>query len=170
MMMYRRHAKDAFATQLERSYLQNNRERFHHKNSSDKKQQNLLLDDHRDKSKRPAQRKRAHIAHENFRGMRVVPKKTKGSAYKRTTKNGKFANAWNILNFKIRGPTKIAAHIGKHCERPSSNHCASNGQAVETVRKVHGVRCSGNHQRNEKQERQERQRPNMRRSHQRMNH
>src|ERR1700726_2982868 len=115
MMMYRRHTKHTFAAQLERPHLQNNRERFHHKNSADKKQQNFLLDDHRDQPKRAPKRKRAHIAHENFRGMRVVPKKTKRSAYQRATKNGKFANARNILNLKIRGPTKITAHIGEHC-------------------------------------------------------
>src|ERR1700730_4706652 len=150
MMMYRRHSKNTFAAQLERPHLQNNRERFHHKNSADKKQQNFLLDDHRDKSKRPAQRERAYIAHENFRGMGVVPKKTKRSADQRATKNGKFANARNILNFKVSGPAKIAAHVGEHRERPGSDNRASDGQAVETVSEIHGVRCSGNHPRKEK--------------------
>src|ERR1700730_14896281 len=151
MMMYRRHTKDAFTTQLERSYLQNNRERFHHKNSANKKQQNLLFDDHGDQPKCSTQRKRAHIAHENFRGMRVVPKKTKRSAYQRATENGKFPDSGNILNFKIRGPTKITAHIGEHRERPGSDDRTSNGQAVEPVSEIHSVRSSGNHQRNEKQ-------------------
>src|ERR1700719_3926104 len=169
MMMDRRHTKNAFAAQLERAHLQNNRERFHHKNSADKKQQNFLLDDHRDKSKRPAQRERAYIAHENFRGMGVVPKKTKRSADQRATKNGKSANPRNILNFKVSGPAKIAAPVGEHGERAGSDDRAADGQAVETVGEIHGIRCSGNYQRNKKQKWQERQRPNVRRSHQGMN-
>src|ERR1700693_1165526 len=125
MVMYRRHAKDPFATQLERPHLQDNRDRFHHKNSANKKQQNFLLDDHRDEPKRPTQRKRAHIAHKNFRGMRVVPEKTKRSADQRATKNGEFANTRNILNFEISGPSKIAADIREHGERPGSTDRAS---------------------------------------------
>src|ERR1700675_879603 len=139
MMMYRRHAKDPFTAQLERPYLQNNRERFHNKNSATKKQQNLMLDDHRDQPKRPAQRKRTYVTHENFRGMCVVPKKTKRSAYKRAAKNGKFANSRNVLNLKISRPTKIAADVSEHRECPGSDDRASDGQAVETISQVHGV-------------------------------
>src|ERR1700676_3948208 len=139
MMMYRRHSKNTFASQLERAHLQNNRQRFHHKNSADKKQQNLLLDDYRDKPKCPAQRKRAYITHENFGGMRVVPKKTKRSAHKRPTKNGEFADTRNILNFEISGPTKVAAHVSEHRERPGGNDRAPDGQAIETISEIHGV-------------------------------
>src|ERR1700722_18180740 len=132
-MMYRRHAKNALTAQLERPHLQNNRERLHHKDSANKKQQNFLLDDHRDQPKRPAEGKRAHIAHENFRGMRVVPKKAKRRAHQRATKNSKFADARNILNFKISCPTKIAAYVSEHSKRTGSDDRAADGQAVETV-------------------------------------
>src|SRR5580693_1750530 len=156
MMMYRRHAKNSLASQLERSHLQNNRERFHHKNSTDKKQKDFLLDDHRDQPERPAQGKRAHVAHEDFRGMRVVPKKSQGSAHQRPAKNGKLANSRNVLNFEISGPTKIAAHVSEHRKRTGSDNRAPDSQAIETVREIHGVGCSSDHQRNEKQKRQKR--------------
>src|SRR6266446_4066105 len=80
MVMDRRHAKDALAPQLERPHLQNHGERFNHKNPADKKEQNLLLDNYGDGSERSPQRQRAHIAHENFRRVRVVPEETKRSA------------------------------------------------------------------------------------------
>src|ERR1700736_4400465 len=151
MMVDRRHAKNALAAQFERPYLQNNRERFHHKNSSNKKQQNFLLDDHRDQPKSAAQRKRTYVTHENFRGMRVVPKEPKRSANQRATKNSEFANAWNVLNLKISRPTKIAAHVSEHRERARSDDRAADRQAVEAVREIHGVRRPGNYQRYEKQ-------------------
>jgi hypothetical protein len=49
-----RHAEDAFAAELKRAHLQDHRKRFDHKNSADKKEQNLLLDNHGDSAQRSA--------------------------------------------------------------------------------------------------------------------
>src|SRR5260370_33388172 len=78
MVMNGRHAEDALAAQFERAHLQNHRNGFQYKNAANEEQQNLLLDNDRDHAERPAKRERAHISHENFRGMRVVPEKTEG--------------------------------------------------------------------------------------------
>src|SRR5271165_2297046 len=58
VMMNRRHSKNPLPAKLERSHLQNHRQRFHHKNPAHKHQQHLLLDDHRDGAQRAAERQR----------------------------------------------------------------------------------------------------------------
>src|SRR6266404_3385708 len=70
----------SLSPQLERPHLQNYGERFNHKDPADKKEQYLLLDNYGDSAERSPQRQRAHVAHENFRRVRVVPEETKRSA------------------------------------------------------------------------------------------
>src|SRR6266446_7443194 len=73
MVMNGRHAKNALAAQLERTHLQDHGERLDHENAANEKEKDFLLDDDGDHAQGPAQRERAHVAHENLRGMRVVP-------------------------------------------------------------------------------------------------
>src|SRR4029077_10227006 len=54
MVMNGRHAKNAFAAQLERAHLQNHGKRLNYKHATNEKQQNLLLDDDRNYTERPA--------------------------------------------------------------------------------------------------------------------
>src|SRR5207247_7902138 len=104
MVMNRRHAKNALAAQLERTHLQNDRERFHDKYSAHEKKQYLLLDDDGDGPERSAQRQRADVSHENLRRMRVVPEETQRRAYQRPTKHRELADSGDVLNIEIRGP------------------------------------------------------------------
>src|SRR5260370_13058171 len=57
MMMDRRHAEDALATQFERAHLQNYRQSLEYKNSAHEKEEDFLLDDDRDYAQRSAERK-----------------------------------------------------------------------------------------------------------------
>src|SRR5882762_2544606 len=111
MMMDGRHSKNALPPQLERSHLQDHGKRFNHKNSADKKEQNLLLDDHGNGAQRPTERERTNIAHEDLRGVGVVPKETKRSTDKRAAKHGEFADARDVLNLKVGSPARVAAHV-----------------------------------------------------------
>src|SRR5258708_26251670 len=69
MMVDGRHAEDALAAHLERTDLQNDGQRLNDENSAYKEEQNLLLDDYRDDTKRSSERQRTHIPHENFSAM-----------------------------------------------------------------------------------------------------
>src|SRR5229473_5093771 len=117
MVVDRSHKEDPLAAQLERAHLQNHRERFHDKDSPYEKEQDLLLDDHGDHAERPSQRERADVAHENLRGMRVVPKKTERGTDERAAENRQFADARDVLNLEIGRPAGIAADVGQHRER-----------------------------------------------------
>src|SRR5260370_41267603 len=97
MMMQRRHAKNTLARQTERYHLQNHGERFQHKNAANKKQQNFLLDGHRHHANRSSECERPNIAHENFRGVRVVPEKSARRTHQGSTKNREFANLRKML-------------------------------------------------------------------------
>src|SRR6267154_6836663 len=100
MMVNRGHAENALAAQLERAHLQNNRKRFDDKHSADKKEQDFLLDDDGDGAQCSAKRKRTHVAHEDFRGMRVVPEEPERSPDKRAAKHRQLADARNVLNLE----------------------------------------------------------------------
>src|SRR5256885_15057809 len=104
MMMDRRHAKDSLTSQFKRANLQDDAERFDDENATDEKQQNFLLDNDGDNADRAAEGERTDIAHEHFGGMRAVPKQTERSADEHAAKNGKFADARDVLNFQIVRP------------------------------------------------------------------
>src|SRR2546430_13368086 len=144
MMMDRRHAKDSLTSQFKRANLQDDAERFDDENATDEKQQNFLLDNDGDNADRAAEGERTDIAHEHFGGMRVVPKKAERSADERAAKNGKFADARDVLNFEIVRPAVVAADVSEHGERAGSNDGAADGQAVETVGEIDGIGRAGN--------------------------
>src|SRR5260221_10936374 len=154
MVVNRRHAKNSFPAQLERPHLQNHRERFQHEHSANKHQQHFLLDDHRNSSQRAAQRQRPHIAHKHFRGMRVIPKKSKRRAHQRPAENRQFADARDVLDLQISRPAKVAAHIRQNRHRARRDHRAANRQPVQPIRQVYCVRTSRDHDHDECQKRQ----------------
>jgi len=55
----------------------------------------------------PPSESRTHIAHENLRGMRVVPKKAQRRADKRTAEHRQLANLGDVLNVQVGGPAKL---------------------------------------------------------------
>src|ERR1700687_3699807 len=108
MMVNWGHAENALAPQLERPHLQNHGKRFNYEYSPHEKQQNFLLNDDRNNSQRAASREGTYIAHKDFSRVRVVPQKTKRSPDQRAAKNGKFADARDVLDLQIGGTAKIA--------------------------------------------------------------
>src|ERR1700683_3521058 len=114
MVMQRRHAKNALAGELERSHLQNYRKRLQYKNSANRKQQNFLLNDHRNNSDRAANCQRTDIAHKKLRRMRVIPKESKRRAQQRAAKNRELAGIGNVLDIEIFREARIARDVGKH--------------------------------------------------------
>src|SRR5258708_30817322 len=73
--MQRGHLEDAFLAQLVGSDLQDDREALNHEYPTDKRQQELLFNDHSHGADSSAQRKRTNGTHENLGRMRVIPEK-----------------------------------------------------------------------------------------------
>src|SRR5260370_24622215 len=80
VMMNGRHAEDALPAQLVRPDLKDHRNGFDHEDAADKRQQQLLLDDHGHGSDGAAEGERSYVAHKDLRRMRVVPEKTEAGA------------------------------------------------------------------------------------------
>src|SRR5204862_4537068 len=165
MMVDGRHAEDALAAQLERAHLQNHRQGFQHKNSPNEEQQNLLLDDDGDHAEGPAQRERAHIAHKDFRGMRVVPQKAERRAYERAAKHRKLAHFRDVLNVEVRRPAEIAADISQHGQGARGDHRTADGEAVQPISQVDGIGRAHDDNADENEKRNKRQWPEMWRMH-----
>ena len=71
--------------------------------------------------------------------MSVVPEKAERSPDERAAEYRELADTWNVLNLQIGGPAVIAAHVGQNRKRSRRDHCAADGEAIETVREVHSV-------------------------------
>src|ERR1700679_1927096 len=161
MMVQGSHAKYTLAGQLERTYLDDYRERFEHKHAANRKQQNFLFDDYGHHSNGPTESDSTDVTHKHFGGMSVVPEKTERAADQRAAKNHQFAGLRNFLNVEIVREFCVAAQIGKHGERGGRNQDATDGEAIETIGEIHGVRTADDHQHQKKQQRNEGQRPNV---------
>src|SRR5579859_3347435 len=164
-----RHAKDALAPQLERADLQDHRERLNDKDAANEKQKNFLLDDDGDGAERSAERERADIAHEDFRGMRVVPKEAERRAYERSAKYRQFSDSRDVLDLEIRRPTRVAADIGQHRKRARGDDRAADRQAVEAVREIHRIGRPDKNKKNKSQKGKKRQGPQVLRFHEGVN-
>ncbi len=136
--------------------------RFDNENSTDEGQQQLLLDDDRYHADRSSQGERAHVAHEDLGGMRVVPEKADGRADHRSAEDRHFGHLRHARQFEIVGKLSVPADVGEHGQRTGRDHRASDRQAVEAVSEIDGVGRSHKHERHEEKERQESQRPQVR--------
>ena len=93
MVMQRRHLEDAppfaeaFFRVLEVGHLHHHGKRFRDEHAAHDEQHDFLPHDHGDGPKRATERKRADIAHEDLRGVRVVPEKCESRATHCRTKN-----------------------------------------------------------------------------------
>src|ERR1700687_1481933 len=139
MMMNGRHPKDALAAQFERAHLHDHGKCFDHENAADEKKQDLLLDDDRDSAQGAPQRERTDVTHEDFGWMGVVPEETERGSDECAAEHRQFADAWDVLNLQIGGPSVVAAHIGQDRQRPSRDDRAADGQSIEPVSQVHRI-------------------------------
>src|ERR1043166_2319931 len=114
VMVQRRHLENPFAAQLKTRDLQDYRDSLGDKHASNREEQQFLLDDDSDRSDSAAQRERAHIAHEDFSGMRVVPQKANASPDHRTAENRYFGHVWDVLNFEVAGEHSMTGDIGQY--------------------------------------------------------
>ena len=62
-----------------------------HEHAADDRQQQLLLDQDRDRAERAAERQRSDVAHEDLGGVRVVPEESEARADERAAEDRQLA-------------------------------------------------------------------------------
>src|SRR5690625_4800744 len=103
MMMNRRHPKQPFSSQFERSDLQNHRSRLHHEDSADDDQSQRLMNHESDRSDQTSQRERSGISHKNIRRMRVKLEKRQTGPDQRAADDRQLARPRNVADKQIIG-------------------------------------------------------------------
>src|ERR1035441_1392633 len=111
MMVQRGHLENPFAAQLVAAHLEDDGKRLQHVNAADEYQQHLLLDEHRDHRHGAAQPEGSHIAHEDFRRVRVVPEEAHGGAGQRAAENGQFRGVRIARQLQVFGQLRVPAGI-----------------------------------------------------------
>src|SRR5262249_52950895 len=101
VVMERRHLEHALAGHLEGRHLDDDRQSFEQEDAADNKQQQLLLDQNRHRRESGAERERADIAHENFRGIRVVPEEAERRADDRAAEDGHVGDGRQVNHVEL---------------------------------------------------------------------
>src|SRR5258706_16273812 len=100
--MQRRHSENAFAAApFEIEPLKHHRTRFGDEHAAHDEKYDLLPDDHRDRAKSGAERKRAHVAHEDVRRVGVEPEEPKARADQGTAEHGELRRSRNVWKEQI---------------------------------------------------------------------
>ena len=133
------HPENALSPQLERRYLNNDRQSFSDEDTTDEDQEKFLLDNHGHRADGAAERQRSHITHEDFRWMRVVPEEPQTCSNHRSAKDRQLAGLTDVLEIKVVGKHRIAGHIGQRSQRRRSDKCAANSETIEPIGQVHRV-------------------------------
>src|SRR5271165_4177577 len=126
-MMDGRHFENSFLAQLVGADLQDHRQRFDYEDSSDEGKEEFLLDHDGDGADGAAEGERAYIAHEDFGGMRVIPKKSDGGADHGSAENGKFADLRHALQFQVSCECGVTTEVSEDGKRSGGDHGAADG-------------------------------------------
>src|SRR5579883_1067684 len=147
VVVQRGHFEDALAAaELVAADLQDDGERLQNEDAADENQQHLLLDQDRHHRHRSAEPERTYVAHENLRGMRVVPEKPERGAGHRAAKDRQLARVRIARQLEIVGQFHVAAGIGQDRQRARRHYHQPDRQAVQAIRQVDRVRHEDDHQ------------------------
>src|SRR5579864_6002774 len=86
-MVERRHSEDPLPRRLERRDLDDDGGGLDDEDAADDYEDELLLDEERDRPERAAERERTDVAHEDVGGIRVVPEESEARADERTAED-----------------------------------------------------------------------------------
>src|SRR5262245_33171379 len=111
VVMQRRSSKDAVAAGilsaippravLEHVPLQEDGQRFGDEHEADEREDELCLQQNGHGAERAAQRERAGVAHEDLRGVRIVPEKSNQSAHHRQAEDRELSGALQVEHPEI---------------------------------------------------------------------
>ena len=121
-------------------------------------QQQLLLDDDRDRADGAAERERADIAHKNLRRMRVIPEKSDGRANHGTAEDGHLRDLWHLRELEVIGENGVPADIRQYGKGAGGDNGTADRQAIEAVCKVDGIAGTNDNESDKRDERQKGQR------------
>ncbi len=138
-MMQRRHFKDPFLAEFVTADLQDDGQRLDDEDAADKQQQYFLLDENGKRSEAAAECKRPDVAHEDLRRMRVVPKKTDGSARHRCAENGQLGRANQMGESKIPGEAGVPRDVRQDGHRARGDDHEADGEAVQPIGQVDSI-------------------------------
>src|SRR5436190_6295621 len=145
VMVQRRHQKNSAPDPVlaprifEIGRLNQHRARFRHEHAAGDDQEERLMNEDRDDPERAAERKRPGVAHEDFCGMTIEPKKPQARANHGRAKHREFPCPINVGNLEVLRHDDIAREIRDDQENDGDNDRATNGESIQPVREVHGI-------------------------------
>src|SRR5688572_6550655 len=151
VMVERRHLEHSLARELERRDLDDHRGRLGDEHAADDYEQQLLLDEGGYRGEGAAQRQRADIAHENFGGIRVVPKEAEARPHQRAAEDRELRGRREAYEEQVVRKYGVTGNVGQRGERRGRHPERADREAVEAVGQVYGVRPRHEHERGEQQ-------------------
>ena len=100
---------------------------------------------HRDGTQRAAKRKRTGVTHKHSSWGRVVPQKPEAPTKYAGGKDQDFACARHVMHIKVFSEVDSANRISNDAQGPRRNHHRHDRQTVQTVRKIHRICGTDDH-------------------------
>jgi hypothetical protein len=149
-MMDRRHAEDPLLAQPKARDLQDDRGGLHDEDAADDHEQELRLEQDRERAEGATHRQRARVAHEDLGGVRVEPQEAERGADQAHAVDRELTGARQIEDLEVARPVRPAGYVGEPREGEARDAREPDRQAVEPVRQVHGVRAPGQDEHDER--------------------
>ena len=148
-MVQRRHLEDTAAGsvfplrifKVER--LEDNRQIFYQEYATEDGDEQFLADDYRKDGDDATQREAPRVAHEDLRGVGVVPQESDGRPDEGGGKNHQLLGSGDEHDIQERGKLEVRRHIGQDAQCHPDDGRAARRQAVQAVRQVGSVRHGG---------------------------
>src|SRR5688572_28335294 len=102
---------------LEYEALQQHRHSLGDEHTAEEDEQELGLEEDDDNAQRAAERKRARVAHEDFRWMAVVPEEANGRAKYRCAEHRELAGVLQVVDLQVGTRVDAADQIAEDRER-----------------------------------------------------
>src|SRR5262245_2276223 len=139
----RRHPENALAPRLVRGDLHDDGERLGDEQPADDDEEELLLDQDRDRAERTPESHRADVAHEDLRGVRVEPEEPERGAEQRPAENRQLARALDERDRQVVGDDRVPRGVGEEGECDRRDEERADREAVEAVGQVDRVGGAG---------------------------
>src|SRR5215210_3438210 len=137
--------------QLEEADLERYRQRLDDVDAADEDENQLLLRQHADGADGAADGEAPHVAHEDLGRRRVVPEEAEARPDHRPAEDRQLADLLLVFEPEVRGPARVAAHVGEGRQRRHRDDRHADGESVQPVRQVHRVREAEQHDGDERQ-------------------
>ena len=128
---------------LEVEDLQHDRQRLDEEDAAEDGYQQFFADDDGEDGDDAAEGQAARVAHEDLRGIGVVPQEADRGADKGRGEDHQLLGAGDEHDVEERGKLEVRRGVGQHPKRDADNGRAARRQSVESVGEVRAVRDGG---------------------------